>query len=64
MHITYRVELTADERAYLELFTSQGKQRVRALKRAQVVIAGGRTGDDGPGDYDGVIGEHLDGVPG
>ena len=38
MHITYRVELTADERAYLELFTSQGKQRVRALKRAQILL--------------------------
>ena len=38
MHITYRVELTADERAYLERFTSQGKQRARALKRAQILL--------------------------
>ena len=45
MPITYRVELTADERAYLEEFTSQGRQRVRALKRAQVLLladGGGR----------------------
>ena len=38
MHITYRVELTAAERTYLETFTSQGKQRVRALKRAQILL--------------------------
>ena len=38
MNITYRVLLTAAERAYLEAFTSQGKQRVRALKRAQVLL--------------------------
>ena len=38
MHITYRVELTADERAYLERFTSQGTQRVRALRRARILL--------------------------
>ena len=38
MHITYRVSLTSAERSYLESFTSQGKQRVRALKRAQVLL--------------------------
>ena len=38
MHITYRVELTAAERMYLETFTSQGKQRVRALKRARILL--------------------------
>ena len=38
MHITYRVELTAAERTYLETFTSQGKKRVRALKRAQILL--------------------------
>ena len=38
MHITYRVELTAAERTYLETFTSQGKQRVRALKRARILL--------------------------
>ena len=38
MNITYRVLLTAAERDYLEAFTSQGRQRVRALKRAQVLL--------------------------
>ena len=38
MHITYRVLLTAAERDYLEAFTSQGRQRVRALKRAQILL--------------------------
>jgi len=38
MHITYRVELTAAERTYLETFTSQGKQRVRALNRARILL--------------------------
>lgn len=38
MRITYRVALTADERAYLEEFTSQGVRRVRALKRAQILL--------------------------
>ena len=38
MHITYRVELTEAERRYLETYTSQGKQRVRALKRAQILL--------------------------
>ncbi len=38
MHIRYRVELTAEERGYLEAFTSQGRQRVRALKRAQILL--------------------------
>lgn len=45
MNITYRVLLTAAERDYLEAFTSQGRQRVRALKRAQVLLladGGGR----------------------
>ena len=38
MNITYRVLLTAAERDYLEAFTSQGRQRVRALKRAPVLL--------------------------
>ena len=38
MHITCRVELTAAERTYLETFTSQGKQRVRALNRARILL--------------------------
>ena len=38
MNISYRVSLTAAERDYLEAFTSQGRQRVRALKRAQILL--------------------------
>lgn len=50
MHITYRVELTAAERTYLETYTSQGKQRVRALKRAQILLLA-----DGRGKTDQAI---------
>ena len=52
MHITYRVELAAAERAYLEAFTSQGKQRIRALKRAQILLL-----SDGRGKTDQAITE-------
>lgn len=38
MHIRYKVVLTEEERGYLERFTSQGKVRARALKRAQVLL--------------------------
>ena len=31
MHITYRVELTAEERGYLEQYTSQGRQRCQQV---------------------------------
>ena len=54
MHITYRVALTAAERDYLEAFTSQGKQRVRALKRAQILLLA-----DGRGMTDQAITEAL-----
>ena len=38
MHIRYRVELTVEERSYLQQGTSQGKHRARAIKRAQILL--------------------------
>ena len=38
MHIRYRVELTEEERSYLQQVTSQGKHRARAIKRAQILL--------------------------
>ena len=38
MHITYRVDLTEAERAHLQHITTQGRCRVRMLKRAQILL--------------------------
>ena len=38
MHITYRVDLSEAERAHLQHITTQGKCRVRMLKRAQILL--------------------------
>ncbi len=54
MHITYRVALTVAERSYLQQVTSQGKQRVRAIKRAQILLLA-----DGRGMTDQAITEAL-----
>ena len=64
MNISYRVSLTAAERDYLEAFTSQGRQRVRALKRAQILLLA----DGGVRREEEIVealgGEQLDGVSG
>ena len=46
MNIRYRVELSQDERAELTVFLSGGKQPVRKVKRAQILLAA----DAGTGD--------------
>ena len=38
MNITYRVELTCDERSHLEQLTSKGKYNSRVIKRANILL--------------------------
>ena len=54
MHIRYRVELTVEERSYLQQVTSQGTHRARAIKRAQILLL-----SDGRGMTDQAITEAL-----
>lgn len=38
MNITYRVELTSDERSHLEQLTSKGKYNSRVIRRANILL--------------------------
>ncbi len=38
MNITYRIELTSDERSHLEQLTSKGKYNSRVIKRANILL--------------------------
>ena len=60
MNVRYRVDLSQDERAELEALPSGGKQAVRKLKRAQILLAA-----DGRcrGDRDQRRCLRFDGVP-
>ena len=51
MNVRYRVELSQRERAELRQLLSGGKQPVRKLKRAQILLAA----DEGVSDEDIVV---------
>jgi hypothetical protein len=47
MNVRYRVELSQTERAQLTALLSGGKQAVRRLKRAQILLAADAGASDG-----------------
>ncbi len=59
MNKKYHVTLSAEERAQLQAVTTTGMMRVRALKRAQILLKADASAD-GPGWSDDAISQALD----
>jgi hypothetical protein len=63
MEKTHRIDLSSEDRRRLKDLTTSGTMKVRALKRAQILLKAD-SGPDGPAWSDSAIANALDVVPG